>query len=170
MSARLGDAHWYSVFPDDLVKGQTGLNSKKKAWFHCLAGHGHPDFDMALKSRREGRGCPEYPCNPKRVKGDVGWYALFTDLVKGQTGLKSNKIAQFHCLAGHGHPDFEMRLNNRQKGRGCPEYPCNPAGKRPLPKFPITAGPPRQPFPEGLIAIPIPHFLQVSAEIARYGS
>ena len=101
-------------------------NSGKKVWWKCQKGH---EWQATIVHRNNGRGCP-YCAGQKVFKGfnDLQtvnptlakeWnYEKNNELTPLDVTLGSNKKVWWRCSKGH---EWQARIADRNKGRGCPE-------------------------------------------------
>lgn len=100
--------------------------SDKKVWWRCQKGH---EWQAVIKSRSKGHGCP-YCSGRYAIKGETDLQTVNPKLAsewdyERNNGLtptdvlpSSNKKVWWICRQGH---KWQALINNRDKGRGCPE-------------------------------------------------
>ena len=101
-------------------------NTAKKIWWKCKNGH---EWQATVNSRTRGSGCP-YCLGRYAIKGETDLQTVNPKLAsewdyERNNGLtptdvlpSSNKKVWWICRQGH---KWKALINNRGKGRGCPE-------------------------------------------------
>ena len=101
-------------------------NSNKKVWWKCNRGH---EWQATIANRNIGNGCP-YCSGRYAVNGTTDlqtinptlakeWnYERNLDLKPNEISPGSNKKVWWKCAKGH---EWQATVNNRSKGRGCPQ-------------------------------------------------
>ena len=101
-------------------------NSNKKVWWKCSKGH---EWQTTIANRNNGSRCP-YCSGRYAVKGTNDLQTVNPTLAQEwnyekNIGLSpmdvtpnSNKKVWWKCSKGH---EWQATINNRNKGRGCPQ-------------------------------------------------
>lgn len=119
-------AEWNYKLNGTLIPSEILPNSNKKVWWKCSKGH---EWQATLNHRTQGRGCPY--CSSRALKKGFNdlltvnpelakeWnYERNSGMAPDDVTSSSGKKVWWKCAMGH---EWESTINNRSKGKGCPE-------------------------------------------------
>ncbi|MFQ6583340.1 zinc-ribbon domain-containing protein [Priestia megaterium] len=117
---------WHSLKNGKLTPRDISIASNKKVWWKCQKGH---EWEAIVANRtRLGSGCPY--CARLRVTKERSLQVVNPDLAKSwhpskngylkptDVSYASSMKVWWQCAKGH---EWEATVNNRSKGRGCPQ-------------------------------------------------
>jgi len=121
-------AQWHPTKNGHVTPHDVGPSSNKKYWWLCPKDPRH-EWPMVVYARKNGNGCPFYPCSPRPRASD--WYNLRTEypniaaefhpskngaITPEQIVPFSTKQYWWQCPYGH---EWEARVDSRAAGSGC---------------------------------------------------
>ncbi len=118
-------AEWHPTKNGDLFPSQITKSSPKKVWWRCAEGH---EWQARIVIRNKGVGCP-YCSGRFAIPGKTDlattnpelaaqWHPTKnSDLTPEQVTARSGQKIWWRCAEGH---EWQTRIADRQKGRGCP--------------------------------------------------
>lgn len=115
---------WHPTLNGNLTPSLIAPHSGKKVWWKCAHEH---EWSATVRHRAYGRGCPI--CSGKKASKwrnlktefpEVArdWHPTKNALAPTEYLPKSSKVVWWQCKFGH---DFQMSVEVRTRGIGCPE-------------------------------------------------
>ena len=117
---------WHYTQNKDLTPADVMSNSGKKVWWKCVKGH---EWQATIANRNKGSGCP-YCSGNKVLTGYNDLQTINPHLAEEWNYEKNNRLSPLNvmpnsgkkvwwkCKEGH---EWQAKIENRNKGKGCPE-------------------------------------------------